>query len=177
MVRLPSPAMNSLPHPDHLHFDAAQGWFMLGDFSSAADELAQLSPAAQAEPEVMEFAWSVQAQAQNWSEAFRLADLLVQSAPHRAFGWIHRAYALRRLPDGSLERAWDALRPAFEKFPKQFLIPYNLACYAAQLGHLDDAWDWLQRAIAAAGTEAAVRKMALADTDLAALWPKLKPSP
>ena len=72
-----------------------------------------------------------------------------------------------------LREAWDVLRPAVEKFPGQFLIPYNLACYAAQMGQPDEAWHWLERAFKAAGNAEKVRKMALADADLTALWPKL----
>ena len=40
-----------------------------------------------------------------------------------------------------------ALRPAFEKFPKVSVIPYNLACYACQMNKLDEARVWLRRAM------------------------------
>lgn len=165
--------MISLPHPDNIHFDAAQGWLMLGDTQSALDELARLQPASRSLPAIAEFAWTVHARRDDWPAAYRLAEDLVQSFPERAFGWIHRAYALRRMPGGSIENAWDALRPAADRFPKQYLIPYNLGCYAAQLGRLDEAWDWLQRAIAASDQDT-IRKMALADPDLEPLWPRFR---
>jgi predicted Zn-dependent protease len=166
--------MKTLPHPDNLHFEAAQGWLMLGDVASAQEELAQLSPASRDEPGVLEFAWGLNAQAQAWTEAIRVAERLLAVAPQRAFGWIHRAYALRRAEGGGLEQAWDALRPAFEKFPKQFLIPYNLACYAAQMGRPEEAWEWLQRAFAITKNPEKIRQMALADSDLEVLWPRLQ---
>lgn len=168
--------MKPLPHPENLHFDAAQGWLMLGDVVSARAELAHLSASARNEPDVLEFEWGLLARGQAWGEAARLGERLVERAPKRAFGWIHRAYAIRRMEGGGLQAAWDALRPAHDLFPKQFLIPYNLACYAAQLGRLDDAWEWLQRALACAGKPADVRAMALADPDLQPLWPRLKES-
>jgi len=166
--------MSPLPHPDNLHFEAAQGWLLLGDAAAARGELAQMAPASRDEPQVLEFEWALEAQAHAWTEAVRVAERLIELAPRRAFGWIHRAYALRRVEGGGLEQAWAALRPAFEKFPRQFLIPYNLACYAAQMGRPDDAWEWLQRAFASANQPETIRRMALADTDLETLWPRLR---
>jgi hypothetical protein len=86
---------------------------------------------------------------------------------------LHQAYALRRVPGGSIQKAWDILRPAFDKFPKEFLIAYNLACYACQMKDLDEARLWLQRATAISGKQN-VTKMALADSDLETLWNELR---
>jgi predicted Zn-dependent protease len=165
--------MKTLPHPDNFHLEAAQGWLMLGDPAAAKEELAKLRPASRAKPEVLEFEWSVHAAASSWARAHEVAQQLVAAAPQRPFGWIHRAYAARRMPGGGLPCAWEALRPAADKFPKEFLIPYNLACYAAQMGRPDEAWDWLQEAVAAAGNADRIKKMALADADLEPLWPRL----
>ncbi|MHB8521364.1 MAG: hypothetical protein ACYDH9_11495 [Limisphaerales bacterium] len=35
-----------------------------------------------------------------------------------------------------------------DKLPREHLVRYDLACYAAQLGRLADAQAWLERAIA-----------------------------
>jgi hypothetical protein len=53
---------------------------------------------------------------------------------------------------------------------------FNLACYAAQMGKLEDAWLWLRRA-AQIGGATRIRKMALRDPDLEGLWDKLKHDP
>jgi hypothetical protein len=66
------------------------------------------------------------------------------------------------------------LRPAFEKFPKTSIIPYNLACYAAQFGRLEEAWQWLHKAMAAAGDAQHIKRMALADADLQTLWERIR---
>lgn len=145
---------------------------MLGDSQAALDELALLQPASQGQPEVAEFTWTLHAHRQDWARAHLVADALVRNFPDRSFGWVHRAYALRRMAGGSIPLAWEALHPAVDLFPKEHIIPYNLACYAAQLGRLDEAWDWLQRAFAI-GKKTAILKMALADPDLEALWPRL----
>jgi hypothetical protein len=75
---------------------------------------------------------------------------------------------------GGLQAAWQALRPAFEKFPKADIIPYNLACYAAQSDRLDEAWEWLHKAMEAAGDVDRIKKRAAADPDLQPLWERIR---
>lgn len=48
------------------------------------------------------------------------------------------------------------------KFPEEYLIRYNLACYARQLGNLKEAREWLKKASALAGTKQ-IKLMALED--------------
>jgi hypothetical protein len=55
------------------------------------------------------------------------------------------AYAIRR--SRGLVFAQEVLVQAGEKFPECATIHFNLACYAAQLGHLDEARLRLCRAI------------------------------
>jgi hypothetical protein len=54
------------------------------------------------------------------------------------------------------------------------MIPYNLACYAAQFGRLEEAWQWLHKAMAAAGDTQHIKRMALADADLQKLWERIR---
>jgi Flp pilus assembly protein TadD len=112
------------------------------------------------------------AHAQQWDAALEAARELVLAAPDRASGWLHQAYALRRALDGGLALARIALIPAAERFPKEPIIPFNLACYACQLGQLEEARGWMKRAMKAGGKEA-IKRMALADEDLKPLWPEL----
>jgi len=80
---------------------------------------------------------------------------------------------LRRVSDGGLSQAWDALLPAAKMFPAEPIIAYNLSCYACQMQQLDLARHWLNRAVAA-GQKEAIKKMALADADLQPLWPEIQ---
>jgi tetratricopeptide (TPR) repeat protein len=98
---------------------------------------------------------------------------LVELAPKRAAGWLHHAYAVRRAVDGGVEKALDALLPAVDRFPTEPYIPYNLACYAAQFGRLDEAWEWLHKAMEAEGDVNRIKTMALQDADLKALWERI----
>jgi len=48
------------------------------------------------------------------------------------------------------------------------LIPYNLACYTAQLGQIKEAKDWFKQAMALGAKSA--RRTAIDDPDLEPLW-------
>lgn len=65
-------------------------------------------------------------------------------------------------------QARDALLPVADKFPNNWLIPYNLACYAAQLGRIPEAETWFKRAME---IEAVAVKLAILEThDLDPMW-------
>jgi tetratricopeptide (TPR) repeat protein len=166
--------MTDVPLPDIHYLSAAVGWLELGNPSEAGEEIARISPEVLTHPEVLEVRWQVCAAGQRWDPALEVAELLMQKAPDRPAAWLHRAYAMRRAKKGSLEKAWDVLFPAAALFPKEALIPYNLACYATQLGRLDEGWDLLQKAIEACGDDMTIKKMALADHDLEPLRERLQ---
>ena len=162
--------MTPLEPPDNHHLLAVVGWLELGNPTEANEELARLSPKSLDHVEVLEVRWMVCAATASWGPALEVATRLHAQHPERDSGWLHRAYALRRVAGGGLEQAWEALRPAYEKFPKTSPIPFNLACYATQLGRLADAWEWLHRAMEAEGDVDRIKKMAMADKDLEPLW-------
>ena len=165
--------MQPLEPPETHYLSAAQGWVELGNPAEARAELAQISEARQIHPDVLEVRWFVCAEEQCWEEGLQVARSLIQAAPDRASGWLHQAYALRRVAEGGLKQAWEALLPAFDLFPKEAIIPYNLSCYACQLKDLEGARLWLKRAIAIGGKER-IKLMALADSDLEPLWPEIR---
>jgi predicted Zn-dependent protease len=162
-----------LESPDSHHLDAAAGWLGLDSAADARAELDLISAAQQKHPAVLEARWTVCALEKNWAEALEIARAELAAAPNDCAGWLHRAYALRRVDDGGLPRAWEALLPAAEKFPDEPVIAYNLSCYACQLRQLDVARLWLRRALKAGGKNA-IRAMALADDDLKPLWAEIR---
>jgi len=159
--------------PDAHYWSAAICWLELGNLAEARAELEHISTAARNHPNVLEVRWLISAEQQRWEEALEAARALLTVAPERSSGWLHQAYALRRVPQGSLQQAWDALLPAYEKFPKESTIPYNLACYACQMDQLDTARTWFKRALAIGGEER-IQIMALGDPDLKPLWDEIK---
>ena len=166
--------MGDLEPPNTHHVRAAIGWLELGNAAEAGEEIARVTPEFLNHPDVLDVRWMVCAAGRSWEAALELAEALVQIAPERSSGWLHRAYALRRVRHGGLQMAWAALRPAYEKFPKEDIIPYNLACYAAQSGRLDAAWDWLHKAMEAAGDVKGIKERAMADADLQPIWDRIR---
>ncbi len=165
--------MQPLEPPDTHYFSAAIGWLGLGNVAEAKAELAQLSQAAQKHPEVLEVRWGICAEEKDWQNAVEVARALVEVAPDHSVGWVNRAYALRRVQDGGLQAAWDALLPAADRFPRQAIIPFNLACYACQMQQLETARIWLGRAAEISGKDR-IRKMAMLEPDLEPLWEEIK---
>lgn len=159
--------------PADIHkLNAALGWLGLNSPADARAELDAITPAQSSHPAVLETRWLLCAHEKNWEAALTVAELELKSAPGDSSGWLHRAYALRRVSGGGLPQAWDALLPAAEKFPTEPVIAYNLACYACQLQQADRARTWLQCAIQS-GNKNAIKKMALADDDLKPLWQEI----
>src|SRR5256885_6279952 len=124
--------MEKLEPPDQHHLNAANGWLDLGNVEEALADLRKLSPAAAQHPDVLQTRWHIFAAAKRWDEALAVARELIKAAPGQPAGWIDQSYALHELK--RTQEAWNQLRPVVEKFPKASTIPYNLACYACQLG-------------------------------------------
>lgn len=165
--------MQPLEPPD-LHFlNAALGWLALGCRADAQAELNQIAAEHQTHPDVLEVRWEILAKDKQWKAALDVARKLLSHAPERASAWLHHAYALRRVPEGGLDKAWEALRPAAEKHPGEPIIFYNLSCYACQMQKLDAARHWFRRALKIGGREP-IKRMALADEDLAPLWDEIR---
>ena len=165
--------MLKIEPPDTHALSAALGWLELGNPGEALAELDHISIKNQPHPAVLEMRWAVFAELKQWDHALEVANELVRVLPRKAGGWLHRAYALRRAPGGGLPQAWEALLPAAEKFPKELLIAFNLACYACQLEKFDEARRWLKRATEISD-QTKVTEMALADSDLEPLWPEIR---
>src|SRR5580698_1949984 len=88
--------------------------------------------------------------------------------PEDAESWINLAVTTGRKTRGSIDEAKRILLVAAVKFPREYLIPYNLACYCAQLGELKESAQWFKKAILI--DDKAVQKIALDDPDLKPLW-------
>ncbi len=165
--------MQRLEPPDLHYLNAAMGWLALGCRADAEAELERIAPQHHRHPDVLEVRWEILAKEQQWEAALDVARKLLSHAPERASSWLHHAYALRRVPEGGLEKAWEALRPAAEKHPREPVVLFNLSCYACQMRKLDEARQWFQRAMKVGGKET-IKGMALADDDLAPLWEEIR---
>jgi len=160
--------MKSLEQADRVHLNAAEGWFGLGDLVSASDELEKITPAFRAHPAVLLMRCKIYQAAKKWGYLIEISQTLIEQLPKLAEAWIHRSYALHEL--NQTREAFDLLLPAAKKFPKLPVIPYNLACYACQLGKLEDAMKQIEQAIDLGGKKNDIRLDALEDPDLEPLW-------
>ncbi len=156
---------------DKFHVDAASGWIGLGDLPSARDELKQISRELRNHPAVLMVQSELLFAEENWEALLPLTEMLLRQFPKLDFLWINRSYALHELK--RTQAAFAALLPAAKKFPKRWLIRYNLACYCSQLAALEDAMDWLQKAVELAD-KTEIKTMALDDADLKPLWQEIK---
>ncbi len=111
--------------------------------------------------------WGVYAAAGKWEAALDIAAALIQLEPKDPLGWIHRSYALHELRRTAEAR--DNLLGVVDKFPISATMRYNLACYECQLGRLEQAKDWLEKAFQL-GDAKQMKLAALDDPDLKALW-------
>jgi tetratricopeptide (TPR) repeat protein len=161
--------MNPLPIPDSHHLQAAQGWIELGDHLEANQELERITPQLRTHPDVLEVRWHICAKVEKWNACVDLAEAIIKLDPNRPEAWVHRSFALHELE--RTKEAFDQLLPVVGRFPKVWTIPYNLACYCAQLGLLDECRKWFKKAMAI--DEHTVKKQAIDDPDLQPLWDSL----
>ncbi|HEX3627154.1 MAG TPA: tetratricopeptide repeat protein [Verrucomicrobiae bacterium] len=162
------PGLKQLKFEDFRHLRAAEGWLELGDSASAGDELKEITPEEQTHPAVLGVRYAIHAKRGEWDMATEMAEELATALPDVAGSWINLAYATRRKTGGSIPAAKTILAAAEPLFPREYLIPFNLACYCSQLREFEQAELWLKKA--AEIDEKTVRKMATDDPDLKPLW-------
>ncbi len=142
----------------------AEGYLLLGMQAPAAEELAGV-PEAEAEAlPVVKLRLELELARAAWVAAAELARRLCESEPQEAGHWIQRAYATRR--GESLAAAREILWRGLTLHPREATIHFNLACYEAQLGHLDIARAYLGGAVR---LDAGFAELAKTDPDLAPL--------
>jgi tetratricopeptide (TPR) repeat protein len=163
-----------LQPPDSHHLSATIGWLGLGNHLEAIEELEKIEPALRAHPDVLLVRFEIYSKAGEWDVAAEAAAALVKLQSNAPGAWIALAYATRRKPGagGGVLQAKEILLPAQTRFPKVWLIPYNLACYECQLGNQKAAWAWLEMAFEL-GEPRQLKLMALIDPDLEVLWAKI----
>lgn len=147
---------------------AAHGALELGIPELANDELEDIPHEYRLTRHVMELRTMIYEMGEAWDLMRETARFLVEKWPEDSQHWIWVAYATRRCR--SVEEAEDWLMRGMEAHPNEPFIPFNLACYAAVTGRIEEAKQRLERAIR---LNPVVRGMALDDPDLKPLWESL----
>ena len=159
--------MKRLAHPDRLYLQAAQGWLELGNHIEANEDLEKITPQLRAHPDVLHLRWEIYAAAKKWEAALDIATALIQLDPDNPLSWIHRSYSFHELK--LTTEARENLLSIVDKFPISGTMRYNIACYECQLGRLEQAKQWLEKAFKLGNTKK-MKLMALDDPDLKPLW-------
>src|SRR5580765_4816047 len=138
--------MKHFEAPDSHYLRAAQGWLELGNPLEADIELERIKPKLRKHPDVLEIRWHISAYKKEWDACLDIAQAILKVDPNRPDAWIHRSFALHELK--RTQEAFDQLLDAARRFNEVWTIPYNLACYCAQLGKLEECRAWLDNAMA-----------------------------
>ena len=148
---------------------AAQGWLELGLLSEAFEELDNLDPSRRVHPEVLKVRWSLYQSAKKWHDAAKVARMLIDVFAGEFDGWWMFSFAMHEA--GHTQEAYDSLVSVRAKFSGEYLLHYNLGCYLARLGRLEEARGSLR---AAFGLNSEMRANAIKDPDLKPLWAELQ---
>ena len=163
------PSLELRPEELH-HLRAAQGWLELGNPGEANNELERVAPEFRSHPVVLMLRWEVCAAAKKWDACVDLATTLTRLLPDEARWWVNLGNSLYF--GGQTQSAHDCVKPVLNRFPKNPALRYNLACYACQLGRLEEAKGWLENAFAL-DPDKKLKQAALDDPDLKPLWESL----
>ena len=143
---------------------------MLGNPSEAHEEIEHIEGESGCHPAVLSMRWQIYAAARWWEAAYVVSKALCEFAPQSPEAWICQANTLRNYK-GVIE-AWSLLLSIVNKFQKDPVIRYNLACYAAQMGLLEEACGWLVQAFELEES-VQLKLAAVYDPDLQPLWERI----
>jgi predicted Zn-dependent protease len=116
---------------------AAQGYSELGLPELALDELQLLPEEVRSSPLGVESRLSVLMQAKRWKPALAAGRELCRIAPDKNAGFIHSAFCLHEM--GKSREALELLCSGPASLKAEPTYHYNLACYEAALGNIEQA--------------------------------------
>jgi tetratricopeptide (TPR) repeat protein len=155
--------------PIRRHLEYASGYLTLGMLNEASDELEMIQGDAKLSADVMRLRISLYHQAEHWDLLEAVAMQLTRLSPKEEQGWISWAFATRRLR--SLPEAREVLLKAETILGDTCsTLHFNLACYACQLGEMEEA---KRRLETACKMHSEYKAIALEDPDLKPMWDKL----
>lgn len=143
---------------------AAQGYVELSLYHQARKELQPLPREVFERADVIELGLLCLMGEKRWSEALATAHKLCEAAPSEPGGFIHAAYCLHEM-NRTLE-ALEVLKNGPKSLRTKPVFFYNLGCYNARLGNIEEAMRQLTRSFE---MDRDLRKLARRDPDLAGM--------
>ena len=149
-------------------FQAAQGYLELGMLEDALVELNSLPSAVQGRLEVLHMRLFIHMQGKCWCEALKISQIICRAHPEETAGFIHAAFCLHEL--GRTGEAKEVLLGGPSTLLNEATYHYNLGCYDAVLGNLEDAQAHLRVSFK---LDKKFREFARTDPDLRPVWDSL----
>ena len=141
----------------------ASGYIGLGMHQDAAAELGLIERNSS---EVLRHWVMLYHETKEWVALIKVAEALAGTDPDEEQGWVSWAYALRELD--RVKEAQEVLLKAEVLHGKSCaVLHYNLACYACQLGDMEEA---IRRLSTACKMHTDFKASALDDPDLQPMW-------
>jgi predicted Zn-dependent protease len=140
---------------------AAEGYAELGMYDDALAELDELHSDHQDHLETLRMRVEIILRKRDWKTALRFGLRACHLYPNVASGFIHAAFCLHEL--GRTEEAKQTLLDGPATLLDEPVYYYNLGCYDATLGNLNEAKAYLR---ASFRLDASFRDMAKSDPDL-----------
>src|SRR5688572_15811455 len=126
--------MKGFNERERFALSAAEGWLMLECPAEAEHELEAIRAENSGSSDVLCVRWAIQYRWKHWEEARSAAKLWCWTAPESLEAWMALANSTRE-SDG-LAKAKQILLDLTRRFPSEWVVPYNLACYCSQLGEI-----------------------------------------
>ena len=142
----------------------AEGYAELGMYEEALAELDRLTGEVEDFPAILQMRVAIVLQLRDWAAALRLSHRLCELLPNESYGFIHAAFCLHEL--GRTLEAKETLLNGPASLLDEAVYYYNLGCYDAVLGNLEQAKAYLR---ASFRLNKAFRALAKKDADLVAL--------
>ena len=143
---------------------AACGYAELGMTRESLAELNAIDPKLQNRAEVLHLRLHHLMQKKSWAHAYRISRRLCRVAPDCGTGFLHGGFCLHQL--GKTAAARKLLLTGPPTLLEEPIYYYNMGCYEALLGHLDEARDHLKISFK---MDISFRELAKKDPDLASV--------
>ncbi len=147
---------------------AAQGYFELGMLDDALVELDSLPEEMQGTSEVLQLRLFGYMRARRWEEALELSRTLCQLLPKETCGYIHAAFCLHEMRRTAEAKSLLLAGPS--ALLNEATYHYNLGCYDAVLGNIEEAQAHLRVSFR---LDKKFREFASTDPDLRPVWDSL----
>lgn len=147
---------------------AAQGYLELDMPVEALAELDSMAPEEKDMESALQLRLFITMKSHRWDESLRICDRLRELYPEAASGYIHGAFCLHE--QGLTDEALNLLLGGPACLAKEATYFYNLGCYSAVLGDLENAIEYVRRSFA---MDDKFRDIAKLDPDLIQLRGRL----